>query len=201
MSIAGAEVTYWGNTTDPATYSSDYRYLVHGLNPNARANAILAATIDMQNGIDYDPAWGDQTIDLGRTPEALAGRVSLSASLIDPEHTRTYGNAGLIIAAPEQNIVVTSPIQDGVHNGNRPALLERARTTPIIGGDELIEQTVPGDLNEVVALADHNGLQIQLQGFFFKTTDGVPHDFALTQAMIGHAKRLRKPIVEIATAR
>jgi hypothetical protein len=203
MSSVTFETAYWGDTTDPMHHNADdYRYLVHALNPQAKANALLAASIDEQNGILYDPAWGNQAISLYDTPEQVVGRVSVSMSLVNvspdkKEHTRTYGDAGLILAAPTQNVMVTSPTGVGTHNGNRAALLESAARTPIISGDELVNKTEHGDLNEVVALGDYNGQQLQLLGFFYKTTEGRLHNPYLTQMMLSHARRLGKPIIKI----
>ena len=64
-----------------------FRYLVHAFNPYARGNALILNNLVTQ---DEDEA-GDQSIDVFKEPGRLDERVSLSMSLIDQNHTATWG--------------------------------------------------------------------------------------------------------------
>ena len=62
-------------------------------------------------------------------PERVAERVSLSMPLIDQDHTATWGRGGLIISAPEENIVLTSRTDAGAHNHNKDSLWNKVLET------------------------------------------------------------------------
>ena len=85
------EPVYWGQTTDPCRHNPDnFRYLVHAFNPHARLGALVIQSVMQDEGAVADEA-GDQSIDVFKEPERIDERVSLSMSLIDQDHTATWG--------------------------------------------------------------------------------------------------------------
>lgn len=185
---------FQGDTTDPTQHDpTSFRYLVHALNPYAVLN-VLSSSV----GASADPSHGDQSINMYEQPERVAERVSLSMSLIDQDHTATWGRVGLIISAPEENIVLTSRTDAGAHNHNKDSLLEQGARNGVMSADQLLASTSPQQHNEVVALADHDGSKLETIGFFYKVNSkGESVDPVIVRQMQMHAKRLGLPIVEI----
>ena len=86
------EPVYWGQTTDPSQHNPDnFRYLVHAFNPGARGNALILNNLVTQDEGTVTDEVGDQSIDVFKEPERINERVSLSMSLIDQDHTATWG--------------------------------------------------------------------------------------------------------------
>jgi len=193
------DIHTWGGTTDPVQHDPlQYRYLVHAINPLSSMNAKLITLYDARDGIKYDESWGDQKISMYEQPERIGERVSLSMSLIDQDHTATWGEAGLIVEAPEQNVVLTSSSDAGAHNNNLDFLLKQAQNHGVMSGDNLISSTSPYSYNEVVAVANREGQKVQLKGFFYKETRaGEPYNKQLARRMQAHADRLGLPVVAV----
>ena len=90
-STCEVEPAYWGQTTDPVKHNPyDFRYLVHAFNPHARHNAFVVRSVTQGEGTVTDEV-GDQSIDVFKESGRLDERVSLSMSLIDQNHTATWG--------------------------------------------------------------------------------------------------------------
>lgn len=193
------DIPNWGGTTDPTLHDpQQYRYLVHAINPFSSMNALVITLYDAKDGIEYDESWGDQKISMYEQPERIGERVSLSMSLIDQDHTATWGEAGLIVEAPEQNVVLTSSSDAGAHNNNLDFLLKQAQNHGVMSGDYLLSGTSPYGYNEVVAVANRDGQRVQLKGFFYKETEaGEPYNKQLARRMQAHASRLGLPVVAI----
>lgn len=86
------EPVYWGQTTDPVKHNPDgFRYLVHAFNPCAIGNALILNNLVTQDEGTVTDEAGDQSIDVFKEPERIDERVSLSMSLIDQDHTATWG--------------------------------------------------------------------------------------------------------------
>ena len=80
---------FQGDTTDPSKHDpTNFRYLVHALNPGAKMSAMRIA-VDFSDHINS--SHGNQSINMYKQPERVAERVSLSMSLIDQDHTATWG--------------------------------------------------------------------------------------------------------------
>lgn len=189
----------WGGTTEPLQHNPEnYRYLVHAINPFSQMNALTITLYDARDGITYDKAWGDQKISMYDRPERLAERVSLSMSLIDQDHTGTWGAAGLIVEAPKHNVVLTSSSDTGAHNNNLDFLMRQADKYGVQDGDTLLSLSYPGSYNEVVAVANRDGHPVQLKGFFYKATQsGEPYNKQLAKRMQMHGSRLGLPVIAI----
>ena len=121
-------------------------------------------------------------------------------SLIDQDHTGTWGDAGIIVEVPEQNIVATSNQDMGSMNSD-PAFLKQQFASSIrYKGDELMQMTAPQSYNEVVAFANVDDSKIGLKGFFYKTDrNGEPINETVARKMQMHALRLGLPVVTVQT--
>ena len=191
-SIHEDEPVYWGQTTDSSQHNPDnFRYLVHAFNPYVRGNALILNNLVTQ---DEDEA-GDQSIDVFKEPGRLDERVSLSMSLIDQNHTATWGDVGIIVAAPESSVVLTSPTDAGVPNSHRDRLIAQGRSIGILSPDEMLERSSPGRYNEIVALGQSG---LKAVGFFYKVDSRKkPVDSGLAANMLGLGHRTGLPVVEI----
>jgi len=194
-------IKIWGGVTDPEKHNpKNFRYLVHAFNPFATASQpLVAISAELSGAYKVDKTEGDQSINLFDEPERLGERVSLSMSLIDQDHTGTWGEGGIIVEAPEENIVITSPTDTGSHNSSKDFLRKQAQGQPRLSGEELLQSTTPGIYNEVVAFAkSESGKPLRLKGFFIKVDkNGQPLDSFVAQKMRQHAARLNLPLVEI----
>ena len=191
----------WGGTTNPHEHNpSQFRYLIHAINPLSQMNKLIIETYTLEYGLTRDENWENQIISMYDKPEHLGNRVSLSMSLIDQEHTGTWGDAGLIVEAPEYNVVLTSLTDMGAINDNLDFLLEQAHQHAVVSGDNLLRRSSPHSYNEVVAIGTQPDSQqsLQLKGFFYKVTpSGKLFNKQLTSRMQMHASRLGLPIVKI----
>lgn len=192
----------WGETTDPSAHDPvNFRYLVHAINPFSSMNAMQITLLDARDGITYDESWGDQKISMYDQPERVAERVSLSMSLIDQDHSATWGEAGLIVEAPEKNVVLTSETDAGSHNNHLDFLHDQGSRHGVMSANDLLARTSPHSYNEVVAVASRDGSKLEVKGFFYKVTSrGEPVDRQLAQRMTMHANRLGLPVVELPIA-
>lgn len=193
----------WGGVTDPKKHNpKKFRYLVHAFNPYIRIPLTIATITAEISGIyKVDKSEGDQSINLFEEPERLHERVSLSMSLIDQDHTATWGEGGIIVEAPEENIIITSPTDTGSHTSSKDFLIMQAQSHSRLSGDQLLQYTSDKIYNEVVAFGtSENGKKLRLVGFFIKVDKkGQPTDPLIAEKMKYHAKRLNLPLIEIQT--
>lgn len=191
----------WGEVSDPKEHDpKKFRYLVHAFNPLATASQPLAAiSAELSGAYRVNKSEGDQSINLFVQPERLSERVSLSMSLIDQDHIGTWGQGGIIVEAPEGNIVITSPTDAGSHNSSKDFLRKQAQDQLRLSGEQLLQSTSDGIYNEVVAFAKSDrGETVRLNGFFIKVDKrGQPTDPVIAEKMKQHARRLNMPLVEI----
>ena len=206
--------TSWGNVTDPNKHrasDASFRYLVHGFWPKSMeewlsgrdevAESLIKLDELYANNPKYgpnDPALGDQSINLREKPEEVNGRVVLRMSLIDPWHTKTWGDAGLIVQVPEEDVLLTHT-RDASTFSNVAKLREEAAAEPPVSPDKLLSLTSPETYNEVVALAG----RATLCGFFcnYDANPEYMSDYALSEPdivgldMKHHARRLDLPFI------
>lgn len=191
-----AEPAYWGQTTDPCRHNpDDFRYLAHAFNPYARGNALILNNLVTQDEGTVTDEAGDQSIDVFKEPERIDERVSLSMSLIDQDHTATWGGAGIIVAVPESSVVLTSPTDAGVPNSHRDHLIAKGRSMGILSPDEILERSSPERYNEIVALG-RSGLKAV--GFFYKVNSRKnPISDGLAADIRWLGRKMDLPVVEI----
>ncbi len=195
----------WGGVTDPSQHNEkDFRYLVHAFNPLARAtisltNAIAATpNTKRAENPEIDRTHGDQSINLYEQPERLAERVSLSMSLIDQDHRATWGDSGIIVEAPTENVLITKTQDAGSMNSDPSALRQQAHKHFRFDGDALLKSSSPSCYNEVVAFSSIDDSRLAIKGVFYKVTSkGEPVDADVAAKMEVHARRLGVPIVKI----
>ena len=195
-STCEVEPAYWGQTTDPSQHNPDgFRYLVHAFNLYARGNALILNNLVTQDEGTVTDEVGDQSIDVFKEPERINERVSLSMSLIDQDHTATWGGAGIIVAVPESSIVLTSPTDAGVPNSHRNHLIAKGRSMGILSPDEMLERSSPIEHNEIVALGQSG---LKAIGFFYKVDSrNNPINVGLMTAMRQLGGRMGLPVVGI----
>ena len=195
-SIHEDEPVYWGQATDPVKHNpDDFRYLVHAFNPYARGNALILNNLVTQDEGTVTDEVGDQSIDVFKEPERIDERVSLSMSLIDQDHTATWGGAGIIVAAPESSVVLTSPTDAGALNSYRDRLIAQGRSMGILSPDEILEHSSPSVHNEIVALGQSG---LKAVGFFYKVdSQRYPINVDLMTAMYQLGGRMGLPVVGI----
>lgn len=195
------ELKIWGEVSDPKEHDPEkFRYLVHAFNPLAKTSQSSVSILAKLSGAyKLDKSEGDQSINLFDHPERLGERVSLSMSLIDQEHTGTWEAGGIIVEAPEENIVITSPTDTGSHSSSKDFLRRQAQDQLRLSGEQLLQSTSDGIYNEVVAFAkSESGETVRLKGFFIKVDKrGQPTDPVIAGKMRQHASRLNLPLVEI----
>ena len=189
------EPVYWGQTTDPCRHNPDnFRYLVHAFNPHARLGALVIQSVMQDEGAVTDEA-GDQSIDVFKEPERIDERVSLSMSLIDQDHTATWGGTGIIMAVPESSVVLTSPTDAGALNSYRDRLIAQGQSRGILSPDEILERSSPIEHNEIVALGQSG---LKAIGFFYKVDSrNNPINVGLMTAMYQLGGRMGLPVVGI----
>lgn len=190
----------WGGVTNPREHNPEkFRYLIHAINPMATVTmGLIGAVTLMDNPApNADTGEGDQTVNLYSEPERLAERVALSCSLVDQDHTKTWGEAGLIVEALPGNVLVTSAKDVGAIASTKEVENLR-REYSLLTAEQLLQQTGAGSYNEVVVVASKEGAKVKLAGFFYKvTSDGKPFDKSLYQQMKAHASRLNLPLIPI----
>jgi hypothetical protein len=190
----------WGSVTDPSLHQDgQFRYLVHAFNPMAKTTMMMANLMMEQSGGYEDKGLhGDQSVDLFAHPERVADRVSLSMSLVDQDHTGTWGRAGMIVEAPEDNILITSSADVGSNNSSVAFLRKQAADGYLLSPDQLLAQTYPSSYNEVVGLANTEEGKLELKGFFYKVkSNGKPVEAYSANQVQNHARRLGLPVVAI----
>ena len=186
----------WGETTCPISHdATDYRYLVHSFNSFSSLGKL---SFHSQRSYDHSDDVGDQSINLFDEPERVGERVSLSMSLIDQDHRATFGDSGLIVEVPSDNIIANDTSDMGVINAEAKTLRSRFKNAEIVPPSKLLYETSSDLYNEVLAWADNNGRKIRLVGFFYNVgRSGKPFNEDIARHMIRHAVRLGLPIVEI----
>lgn len=184
---------FWGHNTSPREHDpSNFRYTVHMFNPyNIQFNLGVI--------IGERPYSTSQATNLLEIPENLSQRVSLSMSLIDQDHTNTWGPGGLIVNIPAGNVLITSPTDAAVVNSSREALIRQASTMKKLTPEEVLEQTQDDSYNEIVALgASDTGDELELQGFLvMRDIDGDLVDDDIGEKLARHALRLHMPLVYV----
>jgi len=194
-------IKIWGEVTDPKEHDpKNFRYLVYAFNPLATVSQpLVAISAELSGAYEVDKTQGDQSINLFNQPEGLGERLSLSMSLIDQEHTGTWGEGGIVVDAPEENIIITSPVDTGSHSSSKEFLRKQAQDQSRLSGEQLLQSTSDGIYNEVVAFAkSESGETCSLKGLFIKVDkNGQPTNSVIAQKMRQHAARLNLPLVEI----
>jgi hypothetical protein len=190
-----AQAEAWGGVSDPRQHNpQEFRYLIHSFNDFNQALSIQTVTSGFSE---------QQAVNLQQQPDRVADRVSLSMSLIDQAHTVTWGPGGLIVKAPESNVLIASPEDAAVSNSDIQALKEDAASRKLLSPDEVLSDTPDGKYNEIVAVGrDANGNQLELDGFFIvQDVDGDISNEPLKRHLQTLAIQKGLPFITITDAR
>jgi len=185
----------WQNSfTDPRNHNPrNFTYLVHGLNsPIGRAIQAIAL-----HDIGTDPN-KKPDVDLEREPLRIAEKPIISTSVIDRRHSATWGNAGLILRTPPENIVSIYREDAGTPWYDPEKSLEATGGELACTVDELLEQTRPSSYNEVVIQGSTEAGKTEVVGFFIKKfLDNSLVEEELAKRMFVWAHHNNLPVVEI----
>lgn len=192
MSTLEQRLKSWQDSfTDPNRHDTKkYTYLVHGLaSPIGRVIQTIAR-IDNKLGNQ-----GTDKVDLERNPDQISQRERISASVIDERRRATWGDAGLIIASPPDNIkgIYASDAGTPWYEGVSSKSFELPCTV-----EELLDQTSPGQYNEIVLTGNTEAGKVRLLGFFvnvFADRELVDPEMARKIKLL--AQRLKLPLIEI----
>lgn len=139
-------VTGW-EMTDPRHHNPDsFRYIVHALADEedlTESNASDHYRAGLETGLEVE-----EPVDPRVDPAGFLGRKYISCSLIDQDHQDTSGMTGVILAVPRENILQASGHDMGVTYNDQVYRLDADPHLP--SPDEVLEQTLPGDYNEVL---------------------------------------------------
>ncbi len=194
-------IEIWGGVTDPRHHKPrNFRYTVYGIDLMSKLGMTMQGIDFMQRGEASQEEAKKQGINLLRKPEAVAERVGVSMSLIDQDHIGTWGNSGLIIEVPVDNMIAASTTDLGSGGTSAEWLKRIGRLNSIQGADQILLGSGKDNYNEIVAWGtSEDGSPLKLAGFFSKTIDGEDVDPDNAKILREHAKRLGLPFVQIET--
>jgi hypothetical protein len=130
------DVKYWGDTSNPSEHDPrKFRHLTYSTSEYAKLNMTLPRFEAGGKIID---------VDMFLNPDDLEKKEILNMSLIDQDNTATFYSAGYLVRVPNENIRKICSIDAGMASTDEE-ILENAL------GEELLEDSVPGWYNEVVA--------------------------------------------------
>jgi hypothetical protein len=198
-SVANVEERYssWKTGfTDPSAHDINYTYLVHGLaSPMQRGIQAIALH---QLGADITKM---HDIDLEREPLRIAEKSIISSSVIDRRHRSTWGDAGLILQVPPENIIGIYPQDAGTPFHDVTRVVEPSDPELACTVEELLEQTSPTMYNEVVLKGTTETGKVDVAGFFIKKFyDNSLVEEDLARKMFSLGRQYNLPVVEILDA-
>jgi hypothetical protein len=173
-----AQFTVPGAYQAPVRENAPYLFLVHAVLDFKTREAQHALTLSgvgaQKSTLDFSKA-----VDLMETPERIAEKSVISASVIDREHPHTWANSGFILWAPSQNVAAASNLDMKLGElfvpGTPPAkinsMLKATREKfGRIPPQELMARAVPNQYNEVVLLGRNSaGSEVKIVGIFIKS--------------------------------
>lgn len=171
----------------------EFRYLVHGLMGRG-ARAVQHVDL-IQKGAHNS----DFNIDLLRNPKKVHKKPMVSCSIIDQDHRATFGEAGLILRAPFENVVDMAPndIGSNFHDpGN--ALRDQRANGNIWPLSPLLRETSHTEHNEVLLEGETEDGKLEVIGFFIKVDkEGFPLDPETAKEIQVHARQTGLPVIEL----
>lgn len=184
----------WLNSfTDPKNHDAgQFTYFVHGLGSPIMRTLQSIASIEL--GLDPKIA----NIDLEREPLRIAEKPIISSSVIDPRHRATWGDAGLILRVPPENILNIFSQDAGTRYFDAAKVLEQKSAQLACTVEELLEQTQPTSYNEVIIQGSTEAGNVEIIGFFIKKfSDNSLVEEELAKKIVGLAYIHNLPRVEI----
>jgi len=186
--------------TDPNDNNSQqYRYLVHGIGNEQRVALQRTFLIKSTQPQEYDSS---QLIDLLLDPFRISQKRIISASVVDQDHTATYGEVGFILKAPAENVLKMSPQDNGTFFSNPDNAIKKMRDEPSINSlESLMNQTgnfSAESWNEVCLEGTTESGSVEIIGVFIKTNKrGNPKNPEMAEKIQQVANRYGLPIIKI----
>lgn len=177
--------------TNPSDHNNErYRYLIHGLASPIGRSIQQIAMIEHNLGDRHA-----NPINLEEEPEKINEKIRISASVIDEKRRSTWGDVGLILSTPPENIRGIYSADAGTPWYDDAVGVESTLSCTI---EELLEQTTPGLYNEVVLTGTTSAGKVELVGFFvniFADNDYVDPEMARKIRIL--SRHINLPLVEI----
>jgi hypothetical protein len=182
--------------TSPSDNGDDFRFLVHGLLPDYLVYKVAL----LKEGGGYDP---DQDIDLLRDPSKIHKKKLISTSCVDQNHRDTYGDVGLILSVPFENVLHMSPKDSGTDFMAPDAVLKRnLDCREMMSLDVIMSATGKCARNEIRLTGETEAGRVKVVGFFIKVEkDGTPINPEMAYQIVRLAdisglplKQIKKPL-------
>lgn len=188
----------WRNGfTDPLSHRDDhFRYVVYGFQGRAadvvQKMALIHEVKNGQAGVDIEH------IDLLEQPRRISERTLISGSVIDQDHRQTFGETGLILSAPRENILDAFS-EDAGTNYSHPENEISASSGLMCTVDDLMKDSkLYGKYNEVRIKGKTEAGQIKVTGVWIKVYEhGEPIDRQSAGQLMNFAKQDGLPVIKI----
>jgi len=126
----------WKTTVPKDFDSSNFRFLVHAVVSDARAEVFVFGAL---NAIEEGVKWEHKSAkNVFVDPNDFLKRPYISCSIIDPLHRATWGTAGVILKVPEKNIICADSDDMGT-----------------IPNNEMYVRNRPDNANQVISTTDY----------------------------------------------
>jgi|GEM_PF-3464343 len=197
LSTSDERILSWTNDfTNPNDHPFWYTYQVHALASRVSRSIQQHVMLDLREGAGLEAASLSSIIDLLEDPTRIAEKSVISTSVINPEHSHLWGDVGLIISCPPQNVLGIYPEDAGTPWFKLAKDVRRDGLSCTV--DELLAATTNTFHNEVVIEGTTAGSSIELIGILIVVgKDGKPMDEYSSEIMVRHANRLKLPIVKV----
>lgn len=188
-----------GCVTDPNKHQEgNFRYTVYGINLSAKFAMMDEGLKMAESGLATQDEITKQATNLLVRPEMVASRVGVSMSIIDQDHRGTWGDVGLIIGVPVENMIATSTSDLGSGGTSAEWLRRIGQRHQILDPEQILGGSGKDNYNEIVAWGTtESGSKLKLVGFFAKTVEGEYVDAENAYQLEAQAKRLGIPLVKI----
>lgn len=182
----------WDFLTDPKNHNeNNFCYLVHGLqNSISRIKQFLF--------IYEKGGWNDaHYFNLLESPLEINKKKLISASVVNNSHIKTYGELGLIIKSPFENILHTCISDNGTDFTNPEFVLQNSKKI-ILPIESLIKQSYKNNsYNEVVLTGETISGKVEVVGFWINTfEDNEPIDRDGADKLSFFAKKYNLPLIK-----
>ena len=184
-----------GGFTDPKEHNYDnFCYLIHAFQGSTGEIIQKLVAIDALKKGEGDI---QQFIDLLEEPHRIADKKIVSASVIDQNHTATFGECGLILKTPPENVLAAFSEDTGTKFVDPDKVIESSKRN-LCTVDELMKATKPDQYNEVQILGNTRQGKMEIIGFWIKVDEeGEPLDSETAQKVSNLAKWDKMPLVRI----
>ncbi|PJA89982.1 MAG: hypothetical protein CO137_01315 [Candidatus Magasanikbacteria bacterium CG_4_9_14_3_um_filter_32_9] len=182
----------WNIFTNPKIHNkNNFCYLVHGLqNSISRIKQFLF--------IYEKGGWNDaHYFNLLENPLEINKKKLISASVVNTSHIKTYGELGLIIKSPFENILHTCISDNGTDFTNPEGVLKNSQKIILPIGNLIKQSCENNSYNEVVLTGETKNGKVEVVGFWINTfEDGEPIDRDGADKLSFFAKNYDLPLIK-----